>query len=331
MRLGEVLGQAAAARLVGRLLARGALTHALALIGQPGCGRRTFARALAGALVCERPAAGDGCGACQGCRLAAEGAHPDILALPNDRDAPEHDDDGNLAMALPMARIQALVEAAATSPLMARGRVFIVPAAERLSAMQAAAGNALLKLIEEPPPGAHLILTAASRDGLMPTIRSRVQCLRLADLGADEVAAVLVGRGMDPEQARLLAGQANGSHRHLEAMHRGEAPVEPLLHLASGNLDLNQLGACLAALPGSLSAADRAAGRSLAGVHRAALQGWLGAVRARLRQRLRQGDAGAAAAIERIAWAERDLRINLNVRIVLESMGLGLQHPQRLG
>ena len=193
-------------------------------------------------------------------------------------------------------------------------------------AMTGLAGNALLKLIEEPPPGAHLILTAASREGLMPTIRSRVQAIRLAELDVDSVREVLIRRGMPRDQAETLATQSDGSHRHLELLAGGSVPVEALLTLCAGQHSPATVQACIESLPDKPTKAQRDAGMTEAGLQRAVLHRWLGVTRTVLRRSLRSGDASAIIAFDRLAGAERDLRLNLNVRIVLEGLALSSPH-----
>ncbi len=89
-------------------------------------------------------------------------------------------------------------------------RVAIVDAADE---MNDAAANALLKILEEPPQAATLVLVSHQPGGLLPTIRSRCRVLRLAPLGGDDLARALAGAGHapDPADAAALAALAGGS------------------------------------------------------------------------------------------------------------------------
>ena len=89
-------------------------------------------------------------------------------------------------------------------------RVVILDAADE---MNTAAANAVLKLLEEPPAGAVLLLVSHQPNRLLPTIRSRCRELRLAPLGADDLAAALAaaGEAPAPETAAALADLAGGS------------------------------------------------------------------------------------------------------------------------
>ncbi len=88
-------------------------------------------------------------------------------------------------------------------------RVAIVDCADELNPN---AANALLKLLEEPPKGAVLLLVSHQPARLLPTIRSRCRVLRLGPLGADDMARGLAGAGIEmPDRAEALAELAGGS------------------------------------------------------------------------------------------------------------------------
>ncbi|MFB2532424.1 DNA polymerase III subunit delta' [Paracoccus sp. p4-l81] len=132
-------------------------------------------------------------------------------------------------------------------------RVAIVDAADDLNTP---AANALLKLLEEPPPGAVLLLIAHQPAGLLPTIRSRCRTLRLAALAPDDIAQALADAGADADVAARhalpLAALSGGSV--------GEA-------MRLINLDgLASYGA-LIDLAASLPRLDRAAALSFAESH----------------------------------------------------------------
>jgi DNA polymerase-3 subunit delta' len=73
--------------------------------------------------------------------------------------------------------------------------------------------NTILKTLEEPAGNTMLILTAVSREALLPTIVSRCQCVRFDPLTEDEIKDALIGReGVDGQRAALVARLANGSY-----------------------------------------------------------------------------------------------------------------------
>jgi len=307
MPLRDIIGQPGPVRLLARLVARRRLPHALLLDGLPGCGRRTLALALAGALLCEQPVEGDACGRCTACRLVAAGTHPDLAVLPHDSDAEDYSVD--------LVRDQA-VRPAGESALYGRGRVFVLPGIERL---QPAAANALLKVIEEPPAGVYFIMTTAQVAMVLPTIRSRAQVLRLLPLDAVALAGVLVRGGLDPAMAAARAAQGGGSHRGLWN-DTSEPPLAELLALVRDGHDSRTIAEVVARLPQD----EEEGGRTLPATQRLACRNWLNALCQQLRGDL-AGDQPAAAVerIERVLVALKDLQRNLNPRLVLEALAIG--------
>lgn len=87
-------------------------------------------------------------------------------------------------------------------------RVAIVDAADE---MTDAAANALLKMLEEPPPRALILLVSHRPSALLPTIRSRCRMLRLAPLDAQAMAAALEQAGIEAEDPAALSALAGGS------------------------------------------------------------------------------------------------------------------------
>ena len=141
-----------------------ALPHALLLTGPRGLGKRAFGLRLAHALLCAAPQADGPCRRCKSCRLIDGGSHPDLLIL-----APLED-----ARQIVVDQVRELIAFMAMKPhTAARKAVLIAPA----DALNTNAANALLKVLEEPPPGNHLLLATAAPGTLPATVRSR--CPRL--------------------------------------------------------------------------------------------------------------------------------------------------------
>lgn len=308
MRLSAVLGQPAAVRLLSRLIARDRLPHALLLDGRPGCGRRTLSSAIAQALLCSARQGGEACDTCTACTLVREGNHPDLVALPHDSETGELGVD---------AVRSAIVEGAQQSALMGGRRAFVLPGVERLNL---AASNALLKVLEEPPAGTYLLMTTANVSGLLRTIRSRSQLIRLQPLSTADLEQILIRGGVSAAEARRRAATGAGSHRGLwEA--QDEIPLEALLALCRDGFTSAAVQSVFDALPTKV--ADDA-GRTLAQEQRLVLSRWLTALAQALRTDL-AGPRGlrAVEAIERIGILQRDLHLNLNPRLVIEGLALG--------
>ena len=217
----------------------GRLPTALLLVGAPGVGKQRLGLWIAAGLVCEQ-GPGEPCGACHGCRMAASLMHPDIhwffpILRPKaeeDRQAEEAEEllaqavqarreqplypppDGMAGIFLSLVRV--LHRRALMRPAMAKRKVFVVGDAERLvpQASSPEAANALLKVLEEPPPDTWFILTAAEPASLLPTIRSRLVQLRVRRLRASEVTRFLAEVPEPPlaaAEAKRRAEQAAGS------------------------------------------------------------------------------------------------------------------------
>src|SRR6266700_4180595 len=102
-----------------------------------------------------------------------------------------------------------IVAMAATRPHEAPARVIVVDDADRLNLN---AANCLLKTLEEPAPGTHIVLVTSAPDRILPTIRSRVQRVRFRALPADVLVALLTGaHGVDARRAAVAAALADGS------------------------------------------------------------------------------------------------------------------------
>ncbi len=167
------------------------------------------------------------CGACSACRRVAEMSHPDVRVIfPRNASASEEERTEVLRSlaADPYRRlrpwenptiliedIRGLKHDLGMTSYEGRGIVALILEADR---MKAEAANALLKILEEPPPQTLMILTAASLDGMLPTIVSRCQPVRLLVLPAAPIAAALQAKhGLPAERALFIAKLANGSFR----------------------------------------------------------------------------------------------------------------------
>lgn len=237
------LGNTPAVDSLRAAIAAGRFPHSLILAGPRGAGKFTLALLLTMALECEQqpremaaPAAdataarplASFCGVCRNCTRIAESAdlaarveeavaaredmrdadkrdtrvlvqtHPDVLIVPPD--PPQ--------LLIKLGQVRTVIQRAAYLPIEAPAKVFLLTS----SALMKEAANSLLKLLEEPPPYAHLILLAENTGELLPTIRSRCAVTRLGALPADEIAALLEARKIgSPRERDLLARLAEGA------------------------------------------------------------------------------------------------------------------------
>lgn len=194
-----VLGHAQVQAALARALARGQLHHSLVLVGPRGVGKATFARGLGCALLCrERP--GLGCGKCPTCARVLAGNHPDVDWLVPDGKAG--------LISVDSARAAHVRQAHA--PYEGPAYLMVIDPADALGE---AAGNALLKTIEEPRPGVHFALLTTNLQGVLPTLLSRSLPVRLGRLDDAIVRAIVDERaqGATPERSDMAVLLAEGS------------------------------------------------------------------------------------------------------------------------
>lgn len=167
--------------------------HAYLLAGPEGCGKSLAARAFAAALLCRA----GGCGECRDCRLALEDKHPnEFLVEPEGRD-----------IHVETVRSDVWHPAFRTAPEPGR-KVFLIREADRLNP---AAADVLLKVLEEPPADAFLILLSARPHELPETVLSRCHVVTFQPLAEEFVARTLEAEGVERSLAALAARLAGGN------------------------------------------------------------------------------------------------------------------------
>lgn len=227
---------------LGLLLER--LPHALLLHGAKGVGKLALAERFSQLLICEkRKPSSQPCGTCEACRWFLGGNHPDIRFLEPEslaRTASPAEDGEEPAAKAGKPSSQIKIEQARSlrdfvNVVSHRGgyRVVIVHPAED---MNAATANSLLKILEEPPPGAVFLLVSHRPARLLPTIRSRCVSVPVPVPDPKAAGAWLAKQGVR-EPARWLAFAGGAPRRALDYAtgERGEAFERVLRALATGN------------------------------------------------------------------------------------------------
>ena len=234
MPFADFLGNGTPVRLLRETLAAKRLPHALLLSGPRGIGKYTLALMLAKAANClTPPASADGlpdfCGTCSNCvRIGAAAplrarvdeavaareelrdadrretrifvqTHPDVLVIPPD--PPQ--------LLIKVGQVRTVIREVYRVPVEARRAFYIFTA----SAFMKEAANALLKVLEEPPPHATLVLLSANPQELLPTIRSRVAAHALGALPAETLEPLLIARRPDwkPAERALVVRLSEGA------------------------------------------------------------------------------------------------------------------------
>ncbi|GAB4046216.1 DNA polymerase III subunit delta' [Catellatospora paridis] len=259
---------AGAAVLRGETVGAAGMTHAWLFTGPPGSGRSVAARSFAAALQCTDQAAGPGCGHCTGCHTTLAGTHPDVrLVVPD-------------GLSIPVALMRELVMRSATTPANGRWQVLLVEDADRLTE---AAGNALLKAVEEPPERTIFLLCAPSDhpDDISVTLRSRCRVVPLRQPAADAVSALLVERdGVDPRTAAWVAAAAQGHVGRARRLAGDAQARDRRAAVLAVPRQLTGVGACFDAASALIEAAEAEAAAAVAetdAAERAALEMALGA------------------------------------------------------
>lgn len=221
----DVVGQEHVVRTLRNAVRSGTPAHAYLFAGPRGTGKTSLARILFRAVNCLSPRDGSPCGTCQACCLALEGRTMDLVEI--DAASNRGIDD-----------IRELREKVAFAPSDVRYRVYIVDEAHELTA---AAWDAFLKTLEEPPPHAIFVLATTEAHRVPATIVSRCQRFdfrRIRPAAIRERLAVIAEReGIAADAAALdrLARMARGGLRDAISL------LEQAAAFSTGRVDLEAL------------------------------------------------------------------------------------------
>jgi DNA polymerase-3 subunit gamma/tau len=255
-----LLGQQAMVQTLGNAIARGRLAQAWLLTGVRGVGKTSTARIIAKALNCIGPDGQGGptitpCGQCDPCTAIAAGRHMDVVEM-------------DAASNTGVDDVREIIEGVRYAAVSARYKIHIIDEVHMLSK---AAFNALLKTLEEPPPGVKFIMATTEVNKVPATILSRCQRFDLkrvpADMLADHFARILDAEAVasEADALALIARAAEGSVRDGLSIldqaiaHSGDkitaATVRDMLGLADRSAVRDLFGQVLAGdVPGLMAA-----------------------------------------------------------------------------
>ncbi len=198
--------QESAWQLLTKELPEGTLPHALLLTGQDGFGKRSLADLIAASLLCEAEGAEKPCGVCPACLRFSSGNHPDLIRIRPGEPIDPGEEKGKRS--IPIADIRELTRIVSRHTLSGGNRAVVI---ERADAMTLQAQNALLKTIEEPPPGVYFILICVSPGLLLPTTVSRCREIPLHGWNDGDLRRILARTETDPSRAEAAVRACGGS------------------------------------------------------------------------------------------------------------------------
>ena len=204
----DVVGQDHVTQTLASAVEQDRVAHAFLLTGIRGVGKTTVARLLARSLNCSDRKEGEPCNQCPSCEQILKGASVDVIEI-----------DG--ASNRGIDEVRDLIEAARYLPSSSLLKIYIIDEVHQLTLP---AFNALLKLLEEPPPHVKFILATTDVHRLPPTVLSRCQRYDFRRVSSDEITAHLgymaekESLDVSTEALTLVAREAGGSMRDAQSL-----------------------------------------------------------------------------------------------------------------
>jgi hypothetical protein len=176
----------------------GVLPHAYLFTGPRYVGKMMVARTFIQHLLCEKGQTSkkilDACGVCNKCVAFLRDAHPDVQLVKSGNDK-EH-------ISIGIDDIRDFKSRIFRTSLMGGYKIGVI---DDVSFLTREAGNALLKIVEEPPPRTVLILLAHDAGHILHTLESRAVCMKFWPLSSKRIESVLVSSGMDKKRAAEIS------------------------------------------------------------------------------------------------------------------------------
>jgi DNA polymerase III subunit delta' len=197
MKLSDIAGNQRVVEYFQRALTRGRLGHAYLFSGPEGVGKRTIAQLLCKSLLCRNPTSEGPCENCASCHKFDSGNHPDFHPVAAD------------GLYLKIDQVRQIIHQASLKPVESSWKTFLL---EDVHYMREEAGNAFLKVLEEPPGQTIFFLISERSEVLLPTIRSRCQVFEFQPLQPEEIQKWLIeNQKVSAQEATHLSLSTHGS------------------------------------------------------------------------------------------------------------------------
>lgn len=212
--LDQLTGNDRVKTLLRRILEARRVPGTMLFSGEDGIGKKLFALELARALNCRTPEGVEGCGGCPACTRIAKFNYPQSADSDDWKSIvwTDHPDVGMVVApkrVLQVDQMRLIEREANYRPYEGKARLFLIEDAHKLNEQSE---NALLKILEEPPPTSHIILLTSRPGMLLPTIHSRCQMVRFSPLSPPEIETHLLQNKLaSAGEARIRAKVARGS------------------------------------------------------------------------------------------------------------------------
>ncbi len=168
------------------------LSHAYLFLTPDGDNLTEYLKIFAKLIVCKD----GGCGKCRSCRLIDENMHPDVILYPRESDAVVVED------------VNDLISESYVKPMESDKKLFLISQAQT---MNLPSQNKLLKTLEEPPKGVHILMGATSEFPLLSTVKSRVKKLDIPPFSADKLISALSKEYSDTERLKNAVAHGDGT------------------------------------------------------------------------------------------------------------------------
>lgn len=197
MALKGFIGQEELVSKLRRAISGKTLSHSYVLSGPEGIGKKTLARAFVSELVCTSPNSDGPCGKCNACKMYQANIPSDYIWLQPENERISVDD------------IRTIQNDIIIRPLYSDRKVYVIPGGEDMTVQ---AQNCLLKILEEPPRYAIIIIIAVTSDSLLPTVMSRVIHYELDKYSKNDLSLILTEKGIhtNPEYLKAIYGYSGG-------------------------------------------------------------------------------------------------------------------------